>query len=349
MRPRTLSRLALAAASVLWAPAAGISQEAEPPFERLLELNSRELFGGETTVKGDRVTVRYPGKGLFGQGFRSGGGKGRGFVSDLEEIKDPDMKKRVSQEMEPAFSFAGIDGGEALSRFEIADDFKVSFRIRAPLVPPGASLVLRVNEQDPRTFIQTSLFQSLTVSPGGKPKTKAASDKRFHGPPSAWLVPRNAPALPVEVVFKDRKLSVFVSLFAEKDKPERIEVLSEEGIEKPTSGRLRIKFSKLTFGVADFVVDGKLHRAWAEAELAKLRKEGKLKLKPEEVVARKDEKRDRHDKGHDKGREGGREKGREKGAGPRPKAPPEDAKKPAKPKRGPVNVNDPDPEADVEL
>lgn len=292
--------------------------EPEPSFERLVQLNSRDILGTEVELKEGRMILRFPGKGTFGAAFRAPGGGGRGFISDVAGIKDTLMRKMLTEGVEAGFSAAGLDTGDALSKFELGEDFKISFKLKPPRVPDGATFLLRVNQEDGKNFLQTSFFQDITVMENGRPRRKTASDKRFQAPASRWFLQKHSPTVPVEVVFKEKKLSIFVTIYPEKDKPERVETVSQDGIEKPLRGKMSIKFSKLSFAMVDLVIDSKVPRTWLEGEIARLRKDGKLKLKEAEVASK-----------------------------PGEKAP--QARKPAKPAKGGVNVEDPDPEAEDDL
>lgn len=263
----------------------------QPSLERLVELNAAELFGGEVTFReGGRVDVRFPGKGLFQRGFNAPSGGGKGFISDAGNLKAENMRKAILEGQEAAFSFAAIDAGDALSRFEMAQDFKVSFKVRLVNLPiPSAGMIsVRVN-QEGSNFIQTTFFQDILAVDQGRKKRTLTSLKPFAGPPAAWFPQRNSPLIPVEIVFKDGKVTVSMTTYPEKEKPlehpKVVEIVSMDGIERPTSGRIGLRFSRMSFGVMDLVVEGKYHRAWAEAEIAKLTKSGKLKVKPPEVAA----------------------------------------------------------------
>ncbi|HVR74305.1 MAG TPA: hypothetical protein VMT52_08235 [Planctomycetota bacterium] len=264
----------------------------QPSLERLVELNAAELFGGEASFKEGRVVIRFPGKGLFQRGFNAPGGGGKGFISDAGDLKAENMRKAILEGQESAFSFAAIDAGDALSRFEMAQDFKVSFKVRLVNlpIPSGSMISVRVN-QEGSSLIQTTFFQDILVVDQGRKKRKITSLKPFMGPPAAWFPQRSSPLIPVEIVFKDGKATVSMTTYPEKEKPlehpKVVEIVSMDGIQSPTSGRIGFRFSRMSFGVMDFVVEGKYHRPWAEAEIAKLTKSGKLKVKPPEVAAQR--------------------------------------------------------------
>lgn len=331
-------RLLLFASLLLGTHTGAGSLADEPPFEKLVELNAKELFGAEAALKEGRVTLRFGAKGSFARAFRtSGGGGGRGFVSNADDLKEATMRENVVGGLGSAFNFAGLEGGEALSRFELADDFKISFRMRAPVIAPNASFLLRVNQEDARSHIQTSFFQDITVLEAGKPRRKASTDERFTGPPARWFHQKHAdpPATQIEVVFKDKKLSISLTLYKEAKKPgEVVSVVSQDAIERPARGKVFIKFTKLNFGVADFVIEGKYSKEWAEAELARLRKEKRIRLRPEDPEP--------SDKKSEKKAKGAKGKVSDKQQEP-------SAKKSKRPKREPPDLSKPDPDAEVDL
>lgn len=308
-----------------------------PSLERLVELNAAELFGGEATFKEGRVELRFPGKGLFQRGFNAPSAGGKGFISDLGILKDAGLRKAIVEGHEGAISFAAVDSGDALSRFEMAQDFKISFKVKLAQLPiPAAGTIsVRVN-QDSSSFIQTTFFQDILAVDHGKKKRKMTSLKQFAGPPATWFPQKYSPLIPVEIVFKNGKVTVSMTTYPEKDEPEKhakvVELVSMDGIQGPTSGRISLHFNKLSFGVMDFVVEGKYHRAWAEAEIAKLTKAGKLKVKPPEVkppeVAAQNQKQG-----------GAQARGATAAA----------AKKPQKIKKGGTDIDKPDPGADDDL
>lgn len=316
---------------------------AEPPLEKLVELNARELFGVEPELKDGKVILRLTSNGAFGRAFKATGSAGRGVVSSLEELKDPTLKGNVAAGIEGDFSFAGIDSGEALSRFELAGDLRITFRLRSNVIQPGASLLLRILQEDARNHVQTSFFQDIVVTENGKPRRKLTADARFTPHPSKWLLQKLAEpqATAVELLFQGKKLSVFVTLVPEKGKTERIEVVSQDGIEKPAAGRIFLKFSKLTFGLASLVIEGKYNKPWVETELARLRKEKKLRLRPGDPQPSLDNKQNPGKADQKAAKRGGAE------AGKKGDVPP--AKKPRRGKPDPTDLNKPDPDAEVEL
>jgi hypothetical protein len=309
--------------------------EADPPFEKLLELNAQAVFGGETTLnaKEGRVVIRFPGKGLFHQAFTVAGGKGRGFFSDVAEVKDGAMRKVLIEGAESGFSVVGRDAGRAVSRFELADDIRLSFKLKIPSLPANAALSITVNQLDARSFLQSSFFQDIVWSDAGKRKRKATELKAYAGNPSKWFN-QKSPGVPFEIVFKEKKLAISMTGKSEKekDKDEVVELVKQEGIENPARGKIVIDFRGMSFLISDLVVEGKYDRSWVETDLARLKKEGKLKVKDAEPEAPKDKPKEKTKDS--------------KVAGGDANAPP-----PLPPKRklGNTNVGEPDPEAGLEL
>jgi hypothetical protein len=298
-------------------------KESAPPLARLLELNKEELFGGDATIAGDRVVIKFPGKGSFGRAFLA-----KGFVGDPSEIKGAKNKEAYLDKKPGELSCVGTDGGSAISKFELADDFNISFKLKIPTLLPQGMINFRVNQQE-RSFVQTSFFTDLTVVENGKPKkSKLTASQQFQGLPSKWFDRKDEAGLGVEIIFKDKKLSVFLTYKPtggrkEKEKErKREEIVYQEGLEAPSSGKLAIIFSKVSFGLYDLSIDGKVNRDWAEKEIQRLKDEGKLRTKEEEILAKDDK--------------GG-------AAGSKTQV------KPSRVKKGPVNLDEPDPEAEVDL
>ena len=297
-------------------------KEQPPSFARLLELNKDELFGGEATIGGDHVTVKCSGKGAFNRAFLA-----KGFAADPAEIKGGKNREAYLDKKPGELSCVGTDGGSAISKFELADEFNISFKLKIPTLLPQGTITLRMNQQDSKNFIQSSFFTDLAVVENGKPKkTKLTSSQHFQGLPSKWFDRKDEKGLNVEVAFKEKKLRISLSHRSkdkEKPKDEMLEVVSLEGVESPSSGKLGIFFNKVSFGVYDLSIDGKINRSWAEKEIQRLKDEGKLRTKEEETIVKKDEK-------------GGAAGSKAQVKGPRVK-------------KGPVNVDEPDPEAEVDL
>lgn len=277
----------------------------EPPLKKLLELNARELFGGEAQVKGERVTIRFPGEGSFARGFRVGKGHGKGFVSNVNDIRDGAVRKQLTQGIGAAFSCAGLDGDSAMSVFEMADDFSVRFKLKIPFLAPQAQFSVRINDRDSRNYIQTNFLQDIAAMDGGKKRQARTGNQVYAGSPAKWWEARSRGTIPVQIAFKDGKVTVSCGAGDPasaqrgrgrgrgrgkekgKDGPELVEMVSLEGFEKATSGKIRFAFQNLSLCMADLVIDGKYDPRWAESQIAKLRKDGKLKLSEPAVSSKK--------------------------------------------------------------
>ena len=323
-------------------PAAGApAAEPEPPFEKLLELNAATIFGVEPALQADRVTLRFPGKGLFAKAFDAPLVKGQGFISNADDVKDAATRKILMEGAKGEFSLVGRLGGRAVSRFELADDLRISFRLRAGNLPPNASLTVTLNQQDSKNSIQTSFLQDVTVLDAGKRRRQQAKDKTYAAPPSRWFN-QKSPGVPFEIVFKEKKLTISMTKEPEKEggKDEKIELVTVDGVEKPSSGKVVMEFRNFSFLMSDLVIEGKYARPWVEGQIAKLRKEGKLRLAPPEAVAAAGKEKDKEkDKDKKKPPEGGAASGGPANLPPRP---------PVR-KLGSTNIDEADPEADENL
>jgi len=318
--------------------------EPEPPIERLMELNSVDLFGQETSVKDGRVSLRFPGKGLFNRGFESPSPRGQGFVSNADEVKDAAARKVLMEGAKGEFTLVGRQMGRATSKFELADDFRISFRLRISNLPPAGLFLLTVNQPDPKNSIQTSFFQDLTVVEGGKKRRQVTSDKTYAAPPAKWFN-QKSPGVPFEIVFKDKKLSITMTKEPEKEggKEEKVVLITSDPIEQASHGRIVFEFRNMSFLMSDLVVEGKYDRTWAEAAIAKLKKDGKLKLKPPEAVAK--EKGAKEKGAKEKGVKEKKPKEGEQAGGASSSA----TLKPSLKKKGSPKVDEPDPESGEDL
>jgi hypothetical protein len=147
-------------------------------------------------------------------------------------------------------------------------------------------------------------------------------------PPFKWFDKKSG-GVPCEIVFAGKKLT----LSTKAGGVEKIEeVVSQEGIEAPSSGRIHLEFGKMSFAMTDLVIEGKYDSSWLDSEIAKLKKAGKLKVKEPEVA-----------KKEDKPAPGDAKVGSSKGGEPKV------APRPVRKKKPKVNVDEPDPEGDDEL
>jgi hypothetical protein len=302
--------LAFAAALLACTGSRARAAEGEPPLDQLIEINSEALIGAETSVKTDLGVVFdfKERKGLFNKVFQTRGGA-KAFVSKLEEAKGTVPGQKLLDKAEDVFSVLCIDSGTARSKFELEGDWRIRFKAKIPSLVPAAALSLQMNA-DGKSYLQTNFFHDLIISDGGKKKQKVTPHKDLQGDPLSWFDKTAEKGVDIEIEMKEKKLSIFMSppkrehakgrgegrrgrggkgKDNEKEKdgdgPGRLEVISQEEIEKPVSGGIALSFQKLSFLLGDFKIEGKLSRSWAEEGIAKLRKEGKLKLKKEEKPA----------------------------------------------------------------
>jgi hypothetical protein len=262
------------------------ADDAKPSFEELLKLNQGELFDPSISLWKDQLTVSVPNRGFFDDAFDLKEQRLTRIFSDVREIKDGGLQRLIGTEGDTAFVAKG--GGAASSKFELANDFRLTFRLRVHSVPPNAAFVLRL-VQDEKNFIEISSFREITVVEKGRKTTRTTADKRFTRHISSWLKVKND--TPVEVVFKDKKLSVFLTSSTlepgTKDdrgnvrgwnfKTERVEVVSMDGIEKPSGGAIVIAINNWTVVARSFQLTGKVHRPWVQARFDQLEKTGKLR------------------------------------------------------------------------
>jgi hypothetical protein len=280
--------------------------ESEPPLDQLIEINAEALIGAEMSVKTDLGIVFdfKEHKGLFNKVFQTRGSP-KAFLSKLEDAKATLPGQKLVDKAEDVFSVVCIDSGTARSNFELEGDWTIKFKAKIPSLVPAASLSIQMNS-DGKSFLQTNFFHDLLVSDGGKKKHYLTPHKELRGEPLSWFDKASEKGVAVEIQMKGKKLSIFMDAprtpnakadrkeggrrgrwkgkdapGKEGDGPGRLEVLAQEGIEKPAGGRIAISFQKLSLLLGDFKIEGKLSRSWAEESIAKLRKEGKLKLKRE--------------------------------------------------------------------
>ena len=318
---------AVVAWSIAAASTAAFADESDevklPPLDELVTLNGEALFGQTVTAKDGRVHLKFPPKGVFGKGFSVKAARSRGFLSDPADFKLVTVKDLV-HEIQAKAAFAAVATGAALSRFELGDDFKITFRLRAPTLGRSAQMTMRLNQQGRKAYIQTNFFQDLLAV--GDRKKKRARATAVSGHPSTWFNRKDKHGVPVEIVFKDKKFSVSMDVQPTgKDKPEKVELVALEGIEKPASGRIYWTFKNMSFAVTDLSIEGKYGREWAQGEIEKLKKRDEL------VVAKPAPAKPNPDAG------AGKE------AAPAGKKP-SDAAKP-----GGVDLDKPDPEAEEDL
>ena len=264
----------LPALSLLFAPFLA-AEEARPPFEKLLQLNAAKIFGGEVHIEGDRVTIHFKKPGQFNRAF-----EGTGIVNP-EEIKgeankkilerpawdDREKKKRKKEDggggAIPNVAVVGRGDGDWQSRFELSGDVKFAFKLRIPAIQKEAQLSVWLNKT-PKSYIQTSFFQTAVLHWGGRTK-RAAAPKEYQVSPDKWF--DKLDLVPVEMLHQMGKFSV-------KMKGNEILAFDEAG--DASSGRIALSFRKLAFVLSDVEISGKFDRAWCEGQLKDLEEKKEL-------------------------------------------------------------------------
>jgi len=135
---------------------------------------------------------------------------------------------------------------------------------------------------------------------GGKRRQTMTRNQAFAGAPFKWWDVKSKDGVPVQITFREGTVSVSCGAGGgpqpprgrgwgkgkgrgrdkdkAKDSPEKVEVVSLEGFEKATGGKIRFAFQSMSLCMTDLVIEGKYDPKWAEAQIEKLRKDGKLKL-----------------------------------------------------------------------
>ena len=153
--------------------------------EQLAQLNGVALFGVPLKLNKGRFTVIYPGAGEFDKGFVSRSfGRGRMF-SKIADVKNISHRKLlIDGHSKGKATLVGFLAGSALSRFDLVDDYKISFRMRIPKLDARGRFAFLLNHQG-GSFVQTNFFQDIIIA---ATKTKVRTkDKRFASPAYRWF------------------------------------------------------------------------------------------------------------------------------------------------------------------
>lgn len=323
---RLQARVAIAFAL---AASSAFAQEAEPPLEKLIELNG--LFGAPAAVNGGRVVLSFPGKGAFAKAFATKGARGTGFLSDEKEAAG--MRALLLEGAKGQFSVVGRDSGQAVLGFPLVGDVRIAFRLRSPSMPSNARFDVFLHQEDARNYVQVAGLREVVHVERGKRRVQAAKDRPYSQPLPVWFDRRSA-GVPFEIALRGGKLTVSVTIEGTKEgeKEKRVEIVSLEGISKPQRGRIAFDFANVSFLLSDLVIEGGWDRGWAEKEIAALRKAGKLRTGEPEVA---------------KAKPG--EAGKPGGAGSRGGQGPAEPFLPPRRELKPVDVKSPDPKSGEEL
>ena len=240
-------------------------------FERLVEINSRELFGGKAKVKGDVVEVTFSADGEVKSGF-----EGTGIIdskspemkgSNRKFIRLKDRKDKEEEQLLPGLCAAGVGEGAWVSRFPLAGNPWVQMSFRIPnLIGTQSAFKMRVN-WNKGTGIETNFFQTVSTLSSGKPKaTRITSLQEFKGPPLDWF-PRKGAGVKVEFGIREGKAQVRLD-------GKEVAAMPKVG---DKGGKVALTYAKLLFTIQDLKVSGKLDRPWCEKRIEELKASGKLK------------------------------------------------------------------------
>ena len=239
--------------------------------EQLAGLNGVALFGVPVKITKGRFTLIYPGAGEFDGGFISRG-RGRGkVIGNISDLKSAAFRKNLlTGHSKGRATLVGLLSGSTLSRFELVDDYKISFRLRIPHLDGRGRFSFLLNHQG-NSFVQTNFFQDIVI-PSRKIQVRS-KNKKFAAPAYRWF-DKGPEGMPVVITCKGGKLSISVGVLKGK-KEQMVEVVSTE-VKDPPPGKIGFLFSGVSFMISSLRIDGKFPRAWAEKEMEVLRKAGKL-------------------------------------------------------------------------
>jgi hypothetical protein len=249
------------------------STEEFPPFEKLLEFNSRELFGGILTLKGDNFEVLFNADGHVKAGF-----EGKGIIdSKSEEMRGSNRRfmhygdQKAGEKLLPGLAGVGLGEGQWVSRFPVAGNAWVQMGFRIPnLMNYQSSFKLYVNWNKGSGY-ETSFFQSISYVSGGKAKTtQMTALPEYKKQPHDWFIRR---ADPNKIEFGIRGGRCLVNM----DGKEIVTV--PKVVDK--GGNVAIIFKKIAFTVDNLKISGKLDRDWCNKRIEELKNQGKLKLREE--------------------------------------------------------------------
>jgi hypothetical protein len=243
-----------------------------PPFEKLLEWNGKQIFGGKVTVRGeDRFEVLFDAVGQMQGGFEGPG------ILDAESagIQGANKKFIIKEKdvIHPGLACAGISQPNGVwsiwtSRFPVARDVQVQFDFRLPgLVNSQSAFWARVNV-DGKNYLETSFFQTAEKHAYGKTLAKRDTPlKDYASHPMKWFPRAKPTGLPIEFGVEGDRFKVLIS---------KKEVVGLDKVGDVAKGKISFGFRKIVFTMQNLKVSGKLDRAWCEEQLAQLEKAGKL-------------------------------------------------------------------------
>ena len=275
-------------AAVLLAAASSIAagSPVEPSFDKLVELNSTAIFGGDLKRHKDRFTLTFPGEGHFERGFDCKGSRRGQIISNLKQVKNVAARKvLIDGHKKGKPSLVALNGGSAISRFELADDYEIRFRMRAPNLDARSQLVWYLNRRGTREMVRSSFFRDIVAGKKNRTRTRNA---RFAASPGKWF-DRGAEGMLVVMTCKAGKVSVEIGVtkMEKKKQVEKLEEVVSATVGGPSGGKIGFSFDRVSFMLSDFRVKGKFPRKGVEAEIARLKKAKKLRTQDKAQAAQK--------------------------------------------------------------
>jgi hypothetical protein len=254
-----------------------------PPFEKLLELNGPQIFGGTVKVDGENVEILFNADGQVKAAFEGKGivdskspemtGSNRRFIrkGDKKDGGQGKEKGKEEEKLVPGLCAAGIGDGLWTSKFGFLGDAWIEMGFRVPnILTRQSSFLLRVN-WDKGAGYETNFFQSIAYMSKGTPKGLIPNTlPEYKGHPEKWF-PRKGDSVKVEFGIKGGQCVLRL-----KDQDViTLPKVADKG------GKISLAFSKLVFTIDNMKISGKVDKAWCEKQLAELKKKGKLKVKEE--------------------------------------------------------------------
>jgi len=253
------------------------AQPDRPPFEELLRLNAKALFGGNLKLEGESFEVSFNAAGHMAAGFQ-----GQNIIDEKHPMgQGANRRFYAGKDEKPIENFAciGLSNAAAMtawiSRFPVGGDTKIRFNFRIPnLLTLQSGFMVQLNKER-STWIEVDFFTVIKKYAGGnKIGEKPTGLKEYAGPASKWFPRKEVAGVPVEISTVGGKTVVTVL---------GKEVVSLDKTGDISHGKVAFLFRKIVFTLQDLRISGKLDKAWCEEELKALEKAGKLVLKaPEE-------------------------------------------------------------------
>ena len=250
------------------------------PLAQLLRANRQPLFGsGKLSIEGESIKLSLDRDGAIGSTF-----EGRGVMdSKHDQMKGSNRRfirygdQKDGEKLLPGLAAVGIGRGAWMSRFPLAGETKVRFKMRIPnLLTSASTFKVCVNWDDDSGYEVNSL-NAVSLISDGQPRggSHRSPDREYREHMARWF-PRKGESVPVEIAIADGVLAV--------------KVAGKETVSAPVKddgGRVAFFFDKIVFTIQDLEITGKVDRDWCDSRLDELEKAGKLALeeKPEDDPA----------------------------------------------------------------